>query len=208
MVGPNSSKLHPGLSRFGQGPQPKEDPAKRKRADQAEAVKKLEREVNQLATLIRRFRIDSQRFLAGDLPGPPEELRDRIQTEMRRLRGSDIKSTAMNFRLSSLEAEFNSHTGLLGRRLRQKEQGAARQAVEKNRLDPVQGVVVRPGADGGAAEALFEGLNRPKMGIEKFRSYLDRQAETIRSKTGCSDIQFRVAVQDGKLKLKAKPIRG
>lgn len=176
----------------------------------ADAVKRLERELEQLASKIRRFRVEGQRFLAGDLPLPPEELGERIQSQMRRLRNSNIKSTAVNFRLTSLEAEFNSHSSLLGRRLRKRELGEARRAAEEKagRLDPVQGVIIRPQADGAATEALFKGLNQPKMGIDKFRTYLNQQAEVIRSKTGCTDIQFRVAVQDGKLKLKAKPVRG
>ena len=176
---------------------------------EADAVQKLEREVQQLATMIRRFRIEGQRFLAGDLPLPPEELGDRIQAGIRQLRNASIKSTAVNFRLASLESEFNSHSTLLGRRLRKREQGEARRAAEETeRLDPVQGVVIRQQGDGEAAEALFHGLNQPKMGLEKFRKYLDRQADVIRTKTGCTDIQFRIAVQDGKLKLKAKPVRG
>ena len=45
------------------------------------------------------------------------------------------------------------------------------------------------------------------MDIERFRSYIQHQAEVIRTKTGCREIQFRIAVQDGKMKLKARPIR-
>ena len=49
--------------------------------------------------------------------------------------------------------------------------------------------------------------SNPKMDLERFGAYLERQAESIRSKTGCREIQFRLAVEDGKMKLKAKPIR-
>jgi hypothetical protein len=172
-----------------------------------DAIKAAERALNRLATKIRRFRVDGQRFLAGDLPLPPEELFDEIQKEIRKLRSRNLKSTAVKFRLSSLEAELNSHQGLLGRRIRKREQGEAHRLAEERRLDPVRGVVIGTGGDQQATEALYEGLNRPQMGIDKFRNYIDRQAQAIRSKTGCNDIQFRIAVQDGKLKLKAKPIR-
>ena len=40
-----------------------------------------------------------------------------------------------------------------------------------------------------------------------FRAYIDRQAEAIRKKTGCAEIQFRIAVEEGKMKLKARPLR-
>lgn len=174
-----------------------------------EEAKKLERAMDALAREIDRFRIDAQRFLAGDLPLPPDELKDRLQVKLRQLRNSKARGTAHNFRLNSLEAKLNSHADLLGRRVRARERGETRRALEmeKPRHDAVQGVVVGRKVDSGAAEALFKGLNNPSMGIEKFRGYLGRQAEAIRAKTGCSDIQFRVAVQDGKLKLKAKPIR-
>ena len=62
--------------------------------------------------------------------------------------------------------------------------------------------------DSRAVAALYQGLYRrnPKMDLERFRTYIERQADVIRSKTGCQDIQFRIAVQDGKVKLKARPI--
>ena len=174
-----------------------------------DAAKALERKIEALSRQIERFRIDAQRFLAGDLPLPPDELKDKIQSELRKLRNSKSRGTAHNFRLGSLEAKLNSHIALLGRRVRARELGETRRpdAGSEPRYDAVQGVVVGSQVAGGAAEALYNGLNRPKMGIEKFQGYLAKQVETIRSKTGCSEVQFRVAVQDGKLKLKAKPIR-
>ena len=39
-----------------------------------------------------------------------------------------------------------------------------------------------------------------------FRGYLAQQIESIRLKTGCDAVQFRIATEDGKLKLKAKPV--
>ena len=121
----------------------------------------------------------------------------------------------MNFRLGALEARFNSHLDLFGRRLREREDaGRAARAEEAKRLDPVQGVVVGRRTDPAAAEALFKGLYpgvpgspKPKMGLGRFRAYLDHQAEVIRKKTGCGEIQFRIAVESGKMKLKAKPLR-
>ena len=42
--------------------------------------------------------------------------------------------------------------------------------------------------------------------IDSFQTYLRRQTEAIRQKTGCDEVQFRVAEEDGKLKLKARPV--
>ncbi len=179
-------------------------------SDDRAAQKQLEREINRLDASIRKFRIDSQRFFGGDLKLPPDELREKIASDLRRLRGASRKGAAVNFRLGSLEAKFQSHQDLFGHRLRERERGEMRLSAEAEAKapDPKTGVVLGPKADSRAVAALYQGLYRrnPKMDLEKFRSYIERQADVIRSKTGCQDIQFRIAVQDGKVKLKARPI--
>lgn len=178
-------------------------------ADSA-ADKQLQREIDRLAVSIRKFRIDSQRFFAGDLKLPPDELRERIAAELRRLRSSSNKGAAANFRLGTLEAKFQSHLDLFGRRLRKREQSEVHTAERAKPMpDPEKGVVLGPEASSSAVEALYQGLykRKPTMDIERFRSYIQHQAEVIRAKTGCREIQFRIAVQDGKMKLKARPIR-
>ncbi|MCP4203077.1 MAG: hypothetical protein GY769_14240, partial [bacterium] len=82
-------------------------------------------------------------------------------------------------------------------------------AAEAKLPDPRKGVVLGDRESSSAVEALYRGLYRPgsAMDLERFRSYIHRQAEVVRAKTGCREIQFRIAVQDGKMKLKAKPVR-
>lgn len=172
--------------------------------------KRLERDLQALSRLVQQFRVQGQRFLVGDLPVPPDELREKIQTKLRKLRSGNLKGAAATFRLSSLEAQFNSQLDLFGRRLRGREEArraSAAAAEPRRRLDPVQGIVFGRELDPEATKALYSGLPSPSMSLEKFHGYLGRQAEAIRAKTGCSEIQFRVAVQDGKLRLKAKPVR-
>jgi hypothetical protein len=62
-----------------------------------------------------------------------------------------------------------------------------------------------------AVAALYGALTReqggtPAMQLDAFRGYLARQIEGIRLKTGCEAVQFRLASEDGKLKLKARPV--
>jgi hypothetical protein len=179
-----------------------------------ERARRMVRRIDQLESSIQQFRIDAQRFFAGDLPQPPDPLRERIQSQLRQLRGANLKGAAVDFRLTQLEARFNSHLDLFGRRLREQEMGGGRRVTaDEPSHDPERGVVIGAQADRSATEALYKGLylrsgtRNPKMDLERFQSYLDRQAQAIRAKTGCDEIQFRVADQDGKLKLKAKPIR-
>lgn len=182
-----------------------------------ELRKQLDIELNRLTQAIEQFRINSQRFFGGDLNVPPEDLKEQIASDFRRLRALASKGgTAGSFRLTSLEAKFNSQADLFNRRIREMETGGKRRAVVQEREpDPMSdGVLMGRGARDNAVETLYKGLylgagNRtPSMDLEKFRSYIHKQTDTIRQKTGAQGVQFRIAVEDGKMKLKAKPVKG
>ena len=164
---------------------------------------------------IRQLQIDFERFFNGGLPLPPEELRNRIQAQLRFLRNLSITAAVDSFRLSDLEARFNSYNEMFNRRLRDVEEGRGPHRVvafvEKQRFDPRGGIVFGSDIDSEAAEALYHGLvsgpgDGPKFDLDSFQTYLRRQTEAIRQKTGCTEVQFRVAEEDGKLKLKARPV--
>lgn len=170
-----------------------------------------------LAEQIERWKIDFERFLAGARQLPPDELQARIARELRELRGANLRSAADQFRLSALEARFNSYHELNNRRLRDREEGrGARQApaaapAAERRLDPMTGIVITDRIEEAALDALYAGLARqqsgtPTMDRATFRGYIARQIELIRVKTGCESVQFRLAAEEGKLKLKAKPV--
>lgn len=175
----------------------------------------LDPEFNAVSSEITRFRVDVQRYFAGDLHIPPEELRDRIAASLKKLRAG-VRGAGDNFRLASIEAQFNSQVDLYTRKMRERELGGSRRPVRKEEEaepDPRMGVVLGRSGPDNAVEILYKGLylsagqRNPNMDLERFRDYVGRQAEAIRAKTGCSDIQFRVEVEEGKLKLKAKPLR-
>ncbi|RPH56689.1 DNA-binding response regulator [bacterium] len=177
----------------------------------SEAIDRLGRDVQQL-------RVDFERFFNGALPFPPEELRNRVQMQLRQLRNANLSTAVESFRLGDLEARFNSYNELFNRRLRDREEGrhpqAAHQAPPPTRShDPEKGILVGDRVDPEAAEALYCRLasapgDSPKFDLDSFQTYLVKQAAAIRAKTGCSEVQFRLAVEDGKTKLKARPVQG
>lgn len=181
---------------------------------QARRAVALGETLDQLGTDIRKLQIDFERFFNGGLPFPPEELRTRLQTQIRNLRTLNLSSVD-SFRLGDLEARFNSYNELFNRRIRDREEGrhqGARPlvAAEKPRYDPAKGIVFGANVDPAAVEALYQGLagrgEGPRFDLDSFQTYLARQAAALREKTGCSEVQFRLADEDGKLKLKARPV--
>lgn len=176
-----------------------------------------EQELNRLAQAIKDLRIDFERFLNGAIQIPPEEKKADIQRQIRRLRQAKLQGAAETFRLGSLEARFNSLNELYNRRLRDHEEGRghghrpATAGVRSSRHDVEQGVVLGESVDAGAVEALYTGLQRrpgegPQFDLESFRTYLQRQVSSLRKKTGCREVQFRLSEEDGKMRLKAKPL--
>jgi len=171
--------------------------------------------LDQIEQEIQQLRIDFERFLSGALPFPPEDQRTRIQNQLKGLRNATMRSAVEGFRLGVLEARYNSYNELFNRRVREREEGrrTARAAATPAppRFDARRGIVVDGKVDSQAAEALYSALSTgagggPNFDLATFQTYLERQTAALRSKTGCAAVQFRLAEEDGKLKLKARPV--
>lgn len=203
-------------------------PGKRPAAAQAPARPPAAQLLDLLADGIEKFKIEFERFFAGASVVPPDDHRARLVRDLRELRGVQLRTSADQFRLASLEARFNSYSELFHRRLRDREEGRTARptraaVVPERRLDAATGVIVTDRLEVEAVDALYRGLTRrvsgasgttgttgatgvPAMDLMTFRGYLAQQLESIRLKTGCEAVQFRIATEDGKLKLKAKPV--
>jgi len=173
--------------------------------------------IDRIGEEIDAFRVEFEKFFAGARQTPPEGLRERIRGALRRLRADPTTQLADNFRIAQLEARFNSFSEMFNRRVREREEGrmvSRPAAPPPAEPDAARGVVVVDGPVADAAvRALYEGLTRDPESAERFdyqtfRRYLERQAEAIRAKTGCSGVRFRLATEGGRIKLKAKPIAG
>ncbi len=214
--GPNGNRGMPGI------------PGKRPAASEVPARPSAAQQLDALADGIEKFKIDFERFFAGAAVVPPDEQRAKLVRDLRELRNANLRAAADQFRLAALEARFNSYSELFHRRLRDLEEGrGARPPRPKleapRRLDAAAGIVVTDRLEPEAVDALYRGLTRqmigrspasgasgtgaaPVMELTTFRGYLSQQIESIRLKTGCEAVQFRIATENGKLKLKAKPV--
>jgi hypothetical protein len=185
----------------------------------------LTESIDRLAADVQRLRVDFERFFSGVLPFPPEDLRSRVQAQLRGLRNFNGGSAVDRFRLSDLEARYNSYNELFIRRVRDLEEGRRRTAhtlpaapapapAPAPRYDPEAGIVIGRQPRPEAVEALYRELTAgggggaagPRFDLASFGSYLERQAAAIRERTGCDEVQFRLAAEDGKWKLKARPV--
>ena len=170
-----------------------------------------EQQLNELQRDLKTLRIEYEKYFNGALELPPSELDTRLRYIIRDLRTS-LRSSADNFRLSSLEAQYNSYSELFRRRLREREEGSARRASAPAAPDPMSGVVVGANVGNEAAESIYSRLCQDspetrRVSPERFQKYLNEHAAKIREKTGCQKVSFRLAQDNGKLRLKARPVR-
>jgi hypothetical protein len=175
----------------------------------------LQPQLDDLERQIERRKVAYQRYFAGDLQHPPEDLRQKVDERLRRLRSLNMRRSVDHFRFGALEARFNSYREMFQRRVRAVEEGrvAPRRppTPAAPRFDVEQGVLLDASPAPEAVEALFQGLcdrspRGPAMDLDTFRTYLARQVVQIREKTGCAAVQFRVLTEEGKVKVKAKPV--
>ena len=113
----------------------------------------------------------------------------------------------------AVEIEPGQQSALFNRRMRDQEEGRKRIAhppPPTPQYDPGQGIVFGDKIPEAAAEALYRGMvaagEGPRFDVATFQSYLGKQVDAIRQKTGCEQVQFRIAVEEGKMKLKARPL--
>jgi hypothetical protein len=156
----------------------------------------LERDIHQL-------RVEFLRFFAGDRERPPLDERDELTARMRNLMAAPKASTVERFRIGSLSNRLRAFNELFERRLRQHQTRTA------TRAPSTEGVLAGPERGNKAVRRLFRELysdDDTSATMPQFQGFLERKVSEIRSRTGCSSVQFRVIERDGKRTLKAKPL--
>lgn len=162
-----------------------------------------QRSLDVLEQEIKLLQIEFARYFAGDLERPPLKQREDLEALMRRARQKPNASTAQRFRLNSLTARLATLTELFDRRLRQ------HQARALQHQRPSDAVVAGSERGTKAVRRLFLELykeEQPSASISSFEKFLEKKVSEIRSRTGCSSVQFRVIDNEGRRTLKAKPL--
>ena len=173
--------------------------------------------IDRLDRSIQQLKVDFERFFNGGLPIPPEDSRQAVRKQISTLRSRPMPALVDRFRLSTLEARFNTLDELFNRRLRDHEQGGGAVARRlapptPQQYDPYRGIVVGEAPPAEAIEALYRELyddDTPsaETNFRKFQTYLLGQMAAIRERSGCDEVSFRIASEGGTVKLKAKPVR-
>ena len=179
---------------------------------QDDEIKILEIKMNQL-------KLDYEKYFLGTRPTEPAMARAEVQKMVIRFSNTRITNTALRFKFNSLNGRYQAFKRQWDSILRQIEAGTYKRHVFKADLrDRERGI--DPGAKPGAPKRgpenskadLFEtyrdamlatGQDAKGLTPAKLQKAIQKQEAAIKKKLGCERVDFKVVVQDGKVRLKA-----
>ncbi|MCA9510868.1 MAG: MXAN_5187 C-terminal domain-containing protein [Myxococcota bacterium] len=188
------------------------------------AVESLDEELRLLDTKLKQLKLDYEQYFLGARPREPQQLRREIQKAIVIHSQQPIRNTALRFRFNGINSRFQAFKRQWDQTLREIDAGTYQRHVFKANLhDRARGIdapgAARRGASGGAPEdakpggdRLFDayreaarscGQDVSALTPEKLERVVEQQRTALQKKLGCDDVDFRVVVKDGKVKLKA-----
>jgi hypothetical protein len=192
----------------------------------------IERDLQAIATELRRLEGEYNMYFAGRVPRPPVETRARVETQLKKLERTYIDNLALRFRLNTLQARFTSFTELWDRGLRAREEGRPGPFSRKPVVLP-QERPTAPAAPEGLPDrvvhvASFTDASRENdklrelydsladarrqtgedpVPFHRFADLVRDQVSTLRQ-SGIGEVALRVSVKDGKVSLTARAMKG
>ena len=181
-------------------------------------------DVQALEEELERLRVRYEQYFLGIERREPAEDRKTLARKIRRLAETYIPNTAVRFRAQQLKGRLVTYENYWNRVLREIEEGTYRRHLFKVKLHEQMaqeraqaqrgggGVVDLSAADSPYADVIeaYQAIQRKRgerpVSAEKLARLLERQAQQLRAKFG-ADVQFRVVEENGKPKLKARPVR-
>jgi hypothetical protein len=187
----------------------------------------LTEELRVIDVKLKALRRDYEQYFLGSRPREPANARSEIQKVMIRLSNGVIKNTAERFKFQTINQMFLTHKRHWDDTLRKIENGTYKRHIFKANLHdrereaiqnspppaPKAQEATKSSSDANIFDSYIEaakscGQSTKGLTHAKLQSVIDKQAAAIKQKMGVKDVTFRVEVVDGKVKLKARAVRG
>jgi hypothetical protein len=189
------------------------------------APSQTERDLTKLESELKRLEAEYNMFFAGRLPKPPWETRSRVESLVKQYDRAYIQNTGDRFRFGTLQSRFAAFIELWDRGMRSREEGrpgpfAQKRTETEQPKRTVENRVLRvasfkdPAQETEKLQELYESLAEARREVGEQNVPFNRFADLVRSQVnklregGSSEVAFRVAVQDGKVSLTARALKG
>lgn len=190
-----------------------------------------EEDVNKLEDQINVLKKDYDLFRAGILKLEPVKSREELGKWLRKHTASEITNSSLRFKYNSLVAKFISLNNYWDRMVRIRDEAKAKLSTRTTAQTPPAAAAAPPPPEirpaSGPAGFVFQSLDekdleaqarkvfedfiaaRKKTGegagpdFSRFKTTIEKRLQELFSRAPGSEVEFKVAVEEGKVKLKA-----
>ncbi|HEY6293108.1 MAG TPA: MXAN_5187 C-terminal domain-containing protein [Terriglobia bacterium] len=176
----------------------------------------IDEELAKLEENLRRLRVEYEAYFNGGLPRAPRDTVFRVETVVKRFSSDQSEmSFGQRFRFNQLAQRYAVYNDLWRKRLRMMEEGRE-EPERRERLDAPENVfrVVAsdPVAEPEKVDQLFGflmdakkqmGEPAPPIDPSVFANFIREKTAELKQRLGCERVEFRVSMEDGRVKLKA-----
>jgi hypothetical protein len=182
----------------------------------------IDEDLKVLETLLMRLRLDYEKYFLGSRPREPVVERREVNKQILYYLNNPLPNTAARFKFNSVNARYQAFKRHWDNVLRQMEAGTYKRDVfranlrEKERAETKLDAPASAAGPGEKTGDLFEtyvgaaqacGQKVAGLTPQKLQAVIDKQRAALTQKLNCSDVVFKVVIQEGKVKLKASPVR-
>lgn len=173
--------------------------------------------LHDLSRRVEQLRITYERFFMGIDRVPPNPDRQKLERDLRNSPLMRSRNTALRFQFNNVRQRMLSYARYWDRIMRLIEEGKFRR--ERSSLagsGAPAGVPVEEDGSGERNRALYERWKsahaksgtESKTSYESFAAKIEAQRARQKKAKGWKDIDFDVRLEDGKVRLVGKPIKG
>ena len=186
---------------------------------------KYAEELNELDEAIQNLHVLYEKYFLGIDRRPPDQERKRVSQKARELRNTNVRNTALKFKINTLFAKLISFERMWDRTLREMEEGTYKRDVfkakmrHKDRDAPQSAPAAAPARNApeisdANLRRLYDtyllakkrcGESTAGMSFDSLASRIRAQVPELMQKHKAKNIEFKVVIKGGKAILKAVP---
>lgn len=190
-------------------------------------------ELSVLEDLVRRLKVEYDIFFGGGSKKPPQDIEWKVKNQFKRLSdGTTRLNSGQRFRFTTMQQRYALYNALWQQKLQIKEEGYRRpqdailgiQGLRDEEVHEAELARKHHRRDGiftvgdidsepQKVEALFQALSaarkntgaKDNASLESFKKFVQQKTAQLRKEYNCHTVEYSVEMQDGQVKLKAKP---
>lgn len=174
-----------------------------------------EQDLEILSRKLNQLKLAYDQYFLGARPREPIQLRDEIQKTVIVYSNQSIQNTAVRFKFSSINSRYHACKRQWTETLRKIELGTYQRHRFKAKLhegnagSPSPADAATPNDRREIYDTYLEarrscGQSVERISADKLDAILDKQKAALREQFGDCEVKFRVVIEDGKAKLKAR----